>query len=68
VSDVRDVFEAFGGNAGAFEVNTLAAHVGDLSPVHRRSSATSRTPVFHQHRSETELLRYIHRLQARICR
>jgi len=56
-----------GGPGGGVSVSTLAAE-GDPPPLPaalRRRSAYLEHPVFHHHRSETELLRYIHRLQAK---
>ncbi len=63
--DVRAVHEAFGGKVGALEVEALASRVPDLPAPHARAVDYLAHPVFARFRSETELLRYIHRLQAR---
>ncbi|MFO0980407.1 MAG: aminomethyl-transferring glycine dehydrogenase [Planctomycetota bacterium] len=63
--DVRDVFEAFGGSAAAFDLGNLGAPATELPAALRRSSAYLTHPVFQRFHSETELLRYIHRLQTK---
>ncbi len=63
-ADLEDLVRAFGGpddwsvgpNAGAYQ---------DYSEPHRRTSSFMTHPVFSRYRSETELLRYLHRLQAK---
>ncbi|MGE3171365.1 MAG: aminomethyl-transferring glycine dehydrogenase [Planctomycetota bacterium] len=58
--DLLDVLAAFGGDG-----KTLAATTApDLGPLARRSEFLTH-PSFHSYRSEHELLRYIHRLQAK---
>jgi glycine dehydrogenase len=62
-ADLADLLAVFGSDADA------RALLGDVDPDvdarHRRTSAFLREPVFHRHRSETEMLRFLHRLQAR---
>ncbi|MEM6927506.1 MAG: glycine dehydrogenase (aminomethyl-transferring), partial [Myxococcota bacterium] len=62
-SDLSDLLEIFGapGTAGAH----LAAVDLEVPETLRRTSAFLEEPVFHEHRSETEMLRYLHRLQTR---
>ncbi|MEC7240502.1 MAG: aminomethyl-transferring glycine dehydrogenase [Myxococcota bacterium] len=58
--DLQDLLQAFGGeHLGA----PVAA--GVVSEAHRRTSAFCTHPSFQRYRSETDLLRYIHKLQAR---
>ncbi len=60
--DVGDVLGCFGAAAADGGEATAAP---ELPPELRRAAPFLTHPVFHRHRSETELLRYIHRLQAR---
>lgn len=59
VDEVVDIASIFGG-----EVELDAVDL-DLPEPHRRTSDFMTHEVFHRYRSEHELLRYIHRLQAR---
>ena len=60
---VEGVWRAFGGNLGYAEVE---ADTADALPAElKRGSALLTHPVFHTHRSETELLRYMRRLSDR---
>ncbi|MBX3464207.1 MAG: aminomethyl-transferring glycine dehydrogenase [Planctomycetes bacterium] len=59
--DLLDVFAAFGGSPLQLPLDPVPPDLGAL----RRTSAYLTHPVFHQYRSEHELLRYLHRLQAR---
>jgi glycine dehydrogenase len=67
--DVMDVLEAFAGDEPlSFDFDDLAASVGEgdgLPDALRRRSAYLQHPVFHRYRSETEMLRYLHRLEAK---
>jgi glycine dehydrogenase len=64
--ELEQLFEIFGAQPGSFDIEQLADQVelGYTGP-HRRSSDFMTHPVFHRYHSETELLRYIHQLQAR---
>ena len=60
------LFEAFSGGAVPFVAEQLAAEVEVALPdVHARRSPFLTHPVFNRHHSETEMLRYLSRLQAR---
>jgi glycine dehydrogenase len=60
------LFEAFSGGAVPFVAEQLAAEIEVALPdVHARRRPFLTHPVFHRHRSETEMLRYLSRLQAR---
>jgi glycine cleavage system P protein (glycine dehydrogenase) len=60
---VEAVWRAFGGKLGYADVER---NVKDALPAElRRTSAFLTHPVFHQHRSETELLRYMRKLADR---
>ena len=67
-ADVADLLAVFGGGgAPAFGVEALLAE-GEVAPLPAPFARTSEYlthPVFHEHRSETEILRYLHRLQAK---
>jgi glycine dehydrogenase len=66
VEDVNTLFEVFGGSSHGLELEPLAGQVTPgYSGVFRRASAFMTHPVFHNYHSETEMLRYIHQLQAR---
>jgi glycine dehydrogenase len=60
---VEAVWRAFGGKLGYAEVE--AATRDALPPELKRGSAFLAHPVFHAHRSETELLRYMRKLSDR---
>ena len=67
-TDLDDVFAAFAGEAGTgFDARTLASRteVPPLPPKLRRTSPYLEHPVFNSYRSETAMLRYIHRLESR---
>jgi glycine dehydrogenase len=63
VETVEAVWRAFGGKLGYAEIEKTA---GDALPAAlKREGAFLTHPVFHAHRSETELLRYMRRLSDR---
>ncbi len=61
--DLRNVFAAFGGDPAGLDIEALADQVPALPADVARSSDYLTHPVFHLYRSETEMLRYMHRLQ-----
>ena len=62
-SDVTEILEAFNGNKALdFSINEL---VPKTSPFALRTSQFLTHPVFNRHHSETEMLRYIKRLESR---
>jgi glycine dehydrogenase len=64
-ADVRAVLAAFGGS-GLEDVDALLKGAAlDLPPVFARQSGYLTHPVFNSHHSESEMLRYIFRLQGR---
>ncbi len=67
--DVMDVLQAFDPHASlGFEFDELAREVGEqdwLPAALRRTTPYLEHPVFHAHRSETAMLRYLHRLEAK---
>ncbi len=64
--DVADVLGAFGAEIEADAVGGLAESAGPRIPQSlERTSAYLEHPVFHRHRSETEMLRYLHQLETR---
>ena len=60
---IEAVLRAFGGSLGYAEVEALAAD--GLPPALRRQGPCLRHPIFEQHHSETELLRYMRKLSDR---
>ncbi len=65
-ADVRALVSIFGGDAGSFDVADRVVRTPSTIPdalVRRTDYLTH--PVFHRHRSETEMLRYLSRLQTR---
>jgi len=61
-TDVADVYAAFGGKASDLDARP---GVTELPQELRRTSGFLTHPVFHRYRSETELLRYLTRLQSK---
>ena len=65
-ADVVELLALFGISARPQEVEALARDVVSVvAAPHARTSDFLTHPVFREHRSEHELLRYIHKLQAR---
>ncbi len=66
--DLDDLFRVFnGGELAEFTARDLAAR-GDMSPLPewaRRTSSFMEHEVFNKHHSETEMLRYLHRLESK---
>ena len=61
--DIATVLELFGAKG---DVAALAAEADStLGKAHRRTSAFMTHPVFHAYRSETEMLRYVRKLEGR---
>jgi glycine dehydrogenase len=65
--DLADLLEAFAGGPLPFALEELAgaAQEAAIPAPHARESAFLAHPVFASHRSETEMLRYLSRLQSR---
>ena len=59
---VASILRCFVGSGAAAPHGVAAAHGAAIPDALRRTSAFLTHPVFHQHRSETEMLRYIRRL------
>ncbi|MBM3976269.1 MAG: aminomethyl-transferring glycine dehydrogenase [Planctomycetes bacterium] len=66
-ADLEAILQAFGGAAAArLDLDALAARAArGLAAPHARTSAYLTHPVFNTHHSEHEMLRYLHRLEAR---
>ncbi len=63
--DLADLLACFGGENLDLDGLLHAAHVRDAIGSMARTSPYLTHPVFHRYHSETELLRYLHRLQRR---
>ncbi len=66
--DLDDLLEAFNdGKPVPFEARDLTAALGEseIPPVFRRTSPFLGHPVFNRYHSETEMLRYLHKLESR---
>ncbi len=64
--DLIDLFEIFAGSSHIpFKLEELASQQLDNPKSHARTSPYLTHPVFNQYHSETELLRYINRLQSK---
>ncbi|MGD2077927.1 MAG: aminomethyl-transferring glycine dehydrogenase [Chloroflexota bacterium] len=64
--DLVDLLAVFGAAEGSIDVQQLASEVNLVYPEpHRRTSDFLTHPVFHRYHSETEMLRYITKLQSR---
>jgi len=65
-SDLRDLLEVFGGSGASAEPSSHAAGItGDFAGALARTTEILADPVFQRYHTETELLRYIKRLEAR---
>jgi glycine dehydrogenase len=65
-ADVAELLSIFAGGKAAPDVAKLAASVDDrYDERFARASAFLTHPVFHSHRSETEMLRYMRKLESR---
>jgi glycine dehydrogenase len=66
VYQLQQLFEIFGAKPGQFNPEKLAGEIDLTYPdPHQRVSPFLTHPIFNHYHSETELLRYIHRLQTR---
>lgn len=66
VSEIEQLLEIFGADSDQFNVKELASNVEiDETTNLKRQSDFLTHPVFNRHHSETEMLRYITRLQGR---
>jgi glycine dehydrogenase len=66
VEDLRDLFSVFGGEPDRFDIESLASRVSpDIPAPHGRRGEVLTHPVFRSYRSETEMLRYIKKLEER---
>ena len=63
-SDLDDLIGVFGG-VGSSEQLAGYFELAEYPTAFARTSGYLEHPVFHSHRSETEMLRYIHRLESR---
>jgi len=64
--DLRDLYGVFGGDPKGFDAGTRAERISlDLPAPHARRGAILSHPVFRRAHSETEMLRYMKRLEER---
>jgi len=63
--DVGDLLDAFAAGRSLDVAALLATAPADVDTTFRRTTAFLEHPVFHRYRSETEMLRYIQRLESR---
>ncbi|MGB1252136.1 MAG: aminomethyl-transferring glycine dehydrogenase [Candidatus Promineifilaceae bacterium] len=65
-SDLLTLMRIFGADPDTFDLQEVADRISlDYDAAHQRSSDFLTHPVFNSYQSETEMLRYIHRLQKR---
>ena len=66
IRDLHELFAIFGANPEAIDIESLADAVETgYEATHQRTSPFLTHPVFSRYLSETEMMRYIHRLQER---
>jgi glycine dehydrogenase len=66
MTDMRELFTVFGANPDKIDIESLAEQVETrYDAPHQRTSSFLTHPVFNSYLSETEMLRYIYRLQKR---
>ena len=64
--DIEGILAVFSDGELDFGLADLqVCEAGSWEPIHQRTSAFLRHPVFNSHHSETEMLRYLNRLQTR---
>ncbi len=63
--DLQDLYWILGGDVAKLDLKALAKQTPELPADLTRSEAILGHPVFHSYRSETEMLRYLNRLQAK---
>src|SRR5439155_11656562 len=64
--DLLDIIEAFSGRRESIDLEAEGENAGaDFPTPHRRTTDYLTHPVFHQFQTETEILRYMTRLQSR---
>lgn len=65
-ADLITLMQIFGANPDNFDINAIADDLSlDYDPPFHRTSEFLTHPVFNSYQSETEMLRYIHKLQKR---
>ena len=68
IEDINVLIELFSGGSSAQDIRALAEKAKTLSPIpknYQRTSPTITHPTFEQYHSETEMLRYLKRLESR---
>nr|WP_009631450.1 aminomethyl-transferring glycine dehydrogenase [Synechocystis sp. PCC 7509] len=65
LQDVEELLEIFAGDNLPFTIEKLASQVKITPPTLKRTSSYLVHPVFNSYKSETELLRYLYRLQSK---
>ncbi len=65
-ADLLSLMRIFGANPNNFDLKAIADSISlEFDATHRRTSPFMTHPVFNSYQSETEMLRYIHKLQKR---